>query len=137
MNARRHGVILASLLGIGALSGISGALVGYRVARQEMRERSNPEAWHERASRRFEQVVQPTPDQTERLARHLDLALDELKGIRSNAAHRSAVVIDRLVEQVEAELTPDQKEAFERIKPRREELMHDVMKVERKDLTTH
>ena len=136
MNARRHGVILASLLGIGALSGISGALIGYRVARQEMRERSNPEAWHERASRRFEQVVRPTPEQTERLSRHLDLALDELKEIRSNAAHRSAVVIDRLVGQVEAELTPDQKEAFERIKPRRDELMHDVMKVERKDLPT-
>lgn len=136
MNARRHGVILASLLGIGALSGISGALVGYRVARQEMQERSNPESWHERASRRFEEVVRPDPEQTERLARHLDQALGELKEIRSNAAHRSAVVIDRLVGQVEAELTPDQKEAFERIKPHRDELMHDVMKVERKDLST-
>jgi len=134
MNARRHGVILASLVGVGALCGVSGALVGYRVARQEMRERSNPEAWHERASRRFEQVVRPTPEQTDRLARHLDLALGELKAIRSNAVHQSAAVIDGLVGRVEAELTPDQKVAFERIKPHRDELMHDVMKVDRKDL---
>lgn len=134
MNARRHGVILASLLGIGALCGVSGALIGYRVAREEMRERSNPETWHERASRRFEEAVRPTPEQTERLEQHLDGALRDLKEIRSNAVNRSAVVMDRLVERVEAELTSEQKAAFERIKPRRDELMHDVMKVERKDL---
>ncbi len=136
MNARRHGVILASLLGIGALCGLSGALIGYRVAREEMRERSNPETWHERVSRRFEAVVRPTPEQTERLEKHLDVALRDLKEIRSNAVSRSAIVIDHLVERVQAELTPEQQEAFERIKPRRDELIHDVMKVERKDLQT-
>lgn len=136
MNARHHGVILASLVGIGVLGGVSGALVGYRLGRQEMRERSNPEAWHERASRRFEEVVRPTPEQTQRLEGHLSVALGELKQIRSDALSRSTAVIDRLVERVEAELTPEQKAAFERMKPRREELLQDVMKIERKDLPT-
>lgn len=135
MNARHHGVILASLLGIGALCGVGGAMVGHRIGRQEMRDRSSPEAWHERASRRFDEVVRPSPDQSQRLEGHLNEALGELKAIRADALARSTAVIDRLVERVEAELTPDQKQAFERIRPRREELMQDVMKIERKDLS--
>jgi uncharacterized membrane-anchored protein YhcB (DUF1043 family) len=128
MKARQHGIILFSLAGIGLLCGLAGGSVGYRLGRQAMQERADPEAWHERASRRFEEVVRPTPEQSARLETHLHAALEDLKRIRSDALNRSAEVIDRLVERVEAELTPAQKEAFDRIKPRRDELMEDVMK---------
>ena len=130
MNARKHGTILISLAGIGLLCGLAGGSVGFRLGRQAMQERANPEAWHQRASRRFEETVKPSPEQAARLDGHLQAALEELKGIRGDALTRSAAVIDRLVARVEAELTPEQKAAFERIKPRRDELMHDVMKGE-------
>lgn len=130
MNARKHGTILVSLAGIGLLCGLAGGSVGFRLGRQNMQERADPETWHQRASRRFEETVKPTPEQATRLDAHLQEALAELKRIRGEALTRSTEVIDRLVRQVEAELTPDQKAAFDRIKPHRDELMHDVMKGE-------
>lgn len=124
-------MILASLLGIALVSGLAGGLLGHRLGRQEMRERADPGTWHERATRRFEELVKPTPEQGARLGVHLDAALGELKAIRRDAITRSTAVIDRLVTQVEAELTPEQKAAFERVKPRRDEMNLEVLELER------
>lgn len=134
MNVRYHGTILACLAGVTLLGGLGGGMVGHRLGRQAMQARSDPESWHTRASRHFEQAVHPTPEQSEKLERHLGEALAELKAIRLEALNRSTEVIDRLAARVEAELTPEQKAAFERIKPRREDLMPDVMKIERGEL---
>lgn len=131
MNVRRDGVIVLCLLGIGAACGIAGGAMGYRLGRQEMRERADPEAWHHRALRRFDDVVHPTPEQGERVSRHLDAALAELRQIRGDAVQRTTAVIDRLVAQVEAELTAEQKAAFEQLKPRREDMTLEVLEVER------
>lgn len=134
MNARYHGTILASLAGVTLLGGLAGGFVGHRLGRQAMQARSDPESWHTRASRHFEQVVHPTPEQSEKLEGHLVTALAELKAIRLEALNRSTEVIDRLVVKVEAELTPEQRVAFDRIKPRREDLMPDVLKIERSEV---
>lgn len=131
-NWRRHGLIVACLAGIGLGCGLAGGAVGYRLARQEMRSRSDPETWHERATRRFEEIVKPTPEQGPKLGRHLDAALEELKQVRREAITRSTTVIDRLVSEVEAELSPEQRRAFDRIKPRREEMNLQVLELERR-----
>jgi hypothetical protein len=124
-------MIVATLVGIALISAAAGGALGYRFGRQEMRHRADPETWHERASRRFQEMVRPTPDQEARLGAHLDAALNELRAIRQDAITRSAATIERLVTAVEGELTPEQKTAFERIKPRREELNLDLLQLER------
>lgn len=131
MNARKHGIIVGSLLGIAVVGGLAGGAVGYRLGRQSMRQESDPETWHERAARRFEEVVRPTAEQAPKLDAHLQKALAELKALRLETIERSAATIDRLVSAVEAELTPEQKGAFEQMKPRRGEMNLELLEVER------
>jgi hypothetical protein len=131
MNARKHAIILACLAGIALVSAAAGGALGYRLGRQEMRHRADPEVWHERATRRFAEMVRPTPAQEPRLTAHLDVALTELRQIRQDAIARSVATIERLVAAVEAELTPEQKAAFAPLKPRREDLDLDVLQLER------
>lgn len=131
MNRRNPLLIVAALAGIAIVSGFAGGAIGFRLGREAARDRANPETWHERASRRFEEIVRPTPDQAPRLDAHLQAALAELRDIRRDTIARSAAVIDRLVTRVEAELTPEQKAAFEKLKPRREEVGLEFLKTDR------
>ncbi len=131
MSAKRHGIIVGSLLGIAVMSALAGGVVGHRLGRQAMSARSDPETWHERATRRFEQVVKPSPEQSRKLEVHLEAALAELRMVRREAIERSTAAIERLVIAVEAELTPAQRSDFESMKPRRGEMNLEVLDLER------
>jgi hypothetical protein len=48
----------------------------------------------------------------------MDAAVAELIAIRTDTIARGAQVVRRLVEQVQQELTPEQRRAFERMKPK-------------------
>ena len=125
-----QGRVVAALAGLAVVCAAAGGVVGYRWGREAVRQRADPEIWHERATRRFEEIVRPTPEQAPRLDAHLKAALDELREIRRDTLTRSAATIDRLVKQVESELTPEQKAAFEKLKPKRDEVGLEVLKTE-------
>ncbi len=131
MKRYQRSLIALTLAGLALVSGLSGGLLGYRAGRQAARDQANPETWHEEASRRFERVVRPTEEQGRRLHAHLQQALGELRAIRHDTITRSSAVIDRLVARIEAELTPEQKAAFERLKPRPGELGLEVLETEK------
>ncbi|MCK6498745.1 MAG: hypothetical protein L6Q38_04620, partial [Nitrospira sp.] len=95
--------------------------------RQEMRELADPESWHRRALRRFDEVVRPTPEQSDKVSAHLEAALVDLRKARQVAIEETTRVIHRLIQQVEAELTPAQKEAFQELKPRHEDMTLEVL----------
>lgn len=127
MNWRQLGPILASLLGIGVLCAMAGGAVGYRLGRDAVRARANPETWHAHATRRFDAIVKPTPEQSRRVDAHLTATLSELREIRNDTITRTAAAVDRLVAKVESELTPEQRVAFESLKPRRGEVGLEVL----------
>ncbi len=129
MNLRRDWLVVLSLVGIALAFGLAGGVLGYRAGRQEMRNRADPEAWHARALRRFDEVVNPSPEQSRKVSAHLDLALEDLRRIRQEAVQRTTVVIDRLVTRVESELTPEQRAAFQQLKPGREDVTLEVLDV--------
>ena len=131
MNRRRSAAIIAALAGMALVCGLAGGAIGYRLGRDGARDRADPETWHERASRRFEEVVRTTAEQAPRLDAHLETALAELREIRRDTIARSAAAIDRLVARVESELTPEQKKAFEKLKPRREDVGLEFLKTDR------
>lgn len=131
MKRSAKGWVLVTLAGIALVSGVAGGLLGYRAGRQAASNQANPEIWHVEVSRRFEQVVRPSAEQGRRLDSHLQDALRELRDIRQNTIASSTAVIDRLVAKVEAELTPEQRVAFERLKPRKGELGLEVLETER------
>ncbi len=129
MNVIRHWRIVAALAAVVLCSGLTGGLIGYRWARRDLEARNNPANWNEHVSREFDRIVKPGPEQATRIQQHLDEAVRELQTIRLETIGRSTNVIWRLVGQVEQELTPSQRQAFEVMKPKPSDLTLDVLKV--------
>jgi len=129
MKRFRHWKIVSCLLAIALTGGLAGLLMGHRLALNEMARRNNLEHWNEHVAREFDRIVKPTTDQDTRIQAHLDQAVRELEDIRLQTIARSTNVIWRLVADVERELTPEQRRAFEAIKPKPGDLTLDVLKV--------
>lgn len=129
MSPLRHWKITLCLLALILGSGLAGGLIGHRVARRQFDRRNDPANWNEHVGREFDRVVNPTPEQSAVIQAHLDKAVRELQGIRLETISRSTNVIWRLVADVEKELTPEQRRAFEAMKPKPADLTLDVLKV--------
>jgi hypothetical protein len=122
MNPWRTSKIAACLLLLILSSGLVGGLVGRRLARIELERRSDPKNWNEAAMRTFDRTVRPSDAQRVKLQALLDAAVEELRSVRTDTIGRSKKIILRLVDEVERELTPEQKAAFEAMKPKPGEL---------------
>jgi hypothetical protein len=129
MSVLRHWKIILCLAAIVGVSALAGWLVGHRSARQQLEKRNDLESWNVHVGQVFERMVKPSPEQGAKIQAHLDRAVRELQTIRSDTIARSTNVIWRLVAEVEAELTPEQRKAFEAMKPKPGELTLDVLKV--------
>jgi hypothetical protein len=129
MRLLRHWRIVLCLLALIVASGLAGGLMGHRITRHHLDARNDPATWNEHVGREFDRVVKPTPEQSAIIQAHLDKAVRELQTIRLDAIARSTNVIWRLVAEVEKELTPEQRQAFEVMKPKPADLTLDVLKV--------
>ena len=129
MNVARHWKIAVALAALIVCSGLAGAFIGHGFARHEFKARNDLSNWNEHVTREFDRVVRPTPDQGARIQQHLDKAVRELQAIRLETIGRSTNVIWRLVAEVEQELTPEQRKAFDTMKPKPADLTLDVLKV--------
>ena len=129
MSPFRHWRIAFCLLAIVVVSGVAGCLIGHRAARQQIEKRNDPESWNEHVSKVFDHTVKPTPEQAAKIQAHLDTAVRELQTIRLETIARSTNVIARLVTEVDCELTPEQRQAFEAMKPKPGDLTLDLLKV--------
>jgi hypothetical protein len=124
-------MIVACLMALALVSGLTGGFLGHRLARAKLEHRTDPDNWNEDVMRTFERTVHPTADQRVKIQSYLDMAVDELKTIRADTIARSTNVIWRLVEQVEKELALEQRSAFQQMKPKQSDLTTlDVLKVE-------
>lgn len=129
MSISRHWKIAFCLLALAIASGLAGGLIGHRLARRHLEIRNNPENWNEHVAREFDRIVKPTPEQGAKIQARLDQAVRELQTVRLDTIARSTNIIWRLVADVERELTPQQRQAFEVMKPRQAELTLEVLKV--------
>jgi hypothetical protein len=132
MSLLRYWKIVLALLTLVVVTGLAGGLIGHRVARCHLDERNNPENWNEHVAREFDRIVRPTAEQGPRIQAHLDKAVRELQAIRLETISRSTNVIWRLVAEVEQELTPEQRQAFQAMKPKPGDLTLDVLNVDPK-----
>ena len=124
-----HWKIALCLAALVTVSGLAGALVGHRVARRQLEARNDPVSWNEHVSRTFDRIVRPAPEQGVRIQVHLDQAVRDLQVIRLETIARSTNVIWQLVGEVEKELTPEQRKAFDTMKPKPADLTLDVLMV--------
>ena len=126
-------LLLAALM---LTCGLAGFLAGHLFMRKQIEIRNDPGAWNEHVSREFDRIVQPTPEQGTRIQARLDQAVKELQEIRLDTIARSTNVIWRLIADVEKELTPEQRKAFEKMKPRPADLNLDLLQVKPPDTHT-
>jgi hypothetical protein len=129
MSLLPHWKIITGLTALILASSLVGGLIGHGCARRQFEARNDPSNWNEHVSREFDRVVKPSPDQGTRIQVHLDKAVRELQAIRLETIARSTNVIWRLVADVDQELTPAQRQAFEVMKPKPSDLTLDVLKV--------
>lgn len=122
--------LAGALLGLVLVSALGGFLLGHRFTRREIESRNDPDTWNRHVAEEFDRRVHPTPDQAPRVQAHLDQAVRDLRELRRETIARSTNIIGRLVTQVEKELTPDQRQAFEAMKPRPEDLTLDLLNVD-------
>ena len=113
---------MVCLIALVLVSGLTGGLLGRRYARTEFERRSDPSHWNESVMRDLERTLKPTPQQQQNIQGHIDAAVEELKTVRAETIGRSATIVTRLVGQVDKELTPEQRVAFERFKPKPSDL---------------
>jgi hypothetical protein len=132
MNPLRSWKAGLCLLGIIVATSLSGGLVGHLIARRQLEARNNPETWNKHVAREFDHLVKPTPAQSAVIQAHLDRAVRELQDIRMETIARSTNVIARLIAEVDKELTPEQRQAFEAMKPKPADLTLDLLNVEPK-----
>lgn len=127
MISRRTWKTALLLIGVVTASALSGALLGHRIARRELESRNNPETWNKHVSREFDRIVKPTPEQAAKIQTRLDGAVQQLQEIRRDTIARSTNVIWKLIADVEQELTPEQRQAFETMKPKQAEVGLEVL----------
>jgi Zn-dependent oligopeptidase len=129
MRLFEHWKIILGLTAVILASGLSGSLLGHGLARRQFNTRNDPASWNEHVSSEFDRVVKPTPEQATKIQAHLEKAVRQLQVIRMETIGRSTNVIWQLVAEVEQELTPEQREAFEVMKPKASDMTIDLLNV--------
>jgi hypothetical protein len=122
MSARGSWKMVLCLAALVFVSVMVGGLLGRHYTRFEFSRRSDPGHWNETVVRDLDRALKPTPEQREKIQGHIDAAVEELKDVRAETIRRSTAIVTRLVEQVDKELTPEQRAAFARFKPKPRDL---------------
>jgi hypothetical protein len=132
MNPSRPLLTACYLAALTLVSCLSGVLLGHHLGRSSVERRISHEHWNERAITDIDRAVGLSPEQRERLRVHLDQAVAQLRTLRGEVETRISVVVGGLLTQVEAEMTPEQVNAFQALKPKARELNSiDILKVDR------
>ncbi len=122
--------IAALLTAIIAISGFAGFYGGYQIAKSKARARSNPDAWNESAMRSLERHLKPTNPQRQKIQALIDGGVVELKSVRLETMEKTNAVLDRVIAEIDHELTPAQQAEFAKLKKNRSPATLEMLKVE-------
>lgn len=122
---RFRAAFLMLLLAI--VSGIIGFFLGIAVAKAVSKKKDDPAVWHETALKGLEKL-HPTDVQRERFRAIVGIAVDELTVVRNSTLETVVSVFNRTVDDIEKELTPEQKQAFAKMKPTKDQITLELLK---------
>lgn len=94
-----------------------GFTLGILVAKGMQKKKEDPAFWKQAAMKKLDEL-NPDEAQRKRFETHTDQAVAELTGLRQEGIRRVWEVLDRALDGIEAELEPEQKETFEKIRPK-------------------
>lgn len=109
--------VLLMLALFGAASAGVGFFLGLAAAKKVQSKKDEPQVWRQTALRRLEQL-KPDPEQKQRFEARVEEAVKELTELRAEGIRRVWGIVDEAVREIEAELKPEQREAFEKFRPR-------------------
>lgn len=130
MSLLRHWKIILVMVSIVLVSAIAGAKFGYEKGKRYMRNRNKPDNWNERVMRGLESDLKLNAEQKQKVQVLLDNAVEELNGVRVQTIAKTTDVVRKLVDDVDNELTPEQKAKFSKMKPKDSDMSLDILKVE-------
>lgn len=122
--------IILALIAIAVLSGYGGGIVGYRIAKEKARRRSNPEAWNVTAMRALEERLKLSPPQIEKVQGVMDANVVDLIATREETMVKTNVILERMVAQIEKELTPEQAAELLKLRSERRPVPLEMLYVE-------
>ena len=126
----KHWKIVIALLAIVLLSGYGGGIVGYRFAKEQARRRSNPEAWNVIAMRLLESRLKLTPSQVEKVHAVMDANVVDLTAVREETIGKTNVILNRMIAQIDQELTPEQAAELLKLRTERKPVPLEMLNVE-------
>lgn len=114
----RRRVKVISLLSFLILVSVAvGFFLGIIVSSVVNKKKETPKFWREAAMKQLVKL-KPTEAQRKAFEAPVDEAVKDLTELRKQAIHDVWQIVDRALVKIEKELTPQQREQFEKIKPR-------------------
>jgi Spy/CpxP family protein refolding chaperone len=104
------------LIGIVLVSVAAGAILGAKLTERAYKRRHTPETWNQSVMRALRDHLKLTPGQAPKVQKIVDGGVEEMKGLRLEMAAKTDAVIDRLVSEVNRELTPEQQAELQKLK---------------------
>ncbi len=107
--------MVLSLIFVGMVAGFfMGAITANAVAKRK----DNPDFWRKSVHKLIDQL-HPTAEQRPRLDARTESAVQELITFRQEAIIKVWGIVDRAATDIDKELTPEQREKFGKMKPKR------------------
>ncbi|MBB5036409.1 hypothetical protein [Prosthecobacter dejongeii] len=94
-----------------------GFTLGIIVSKGIQKKKEDPAFWKQQAMKHLEKL-HPAEAQRPRLEAHTDKAVAELTELREEGIRQVWEIVTRAAQDIEKELTPEQKEVFEKIRPK-------------------
>ena len=118
------------LLSLVLVSFLAGAFLGAKLTERTLKRRHAPEMWNQTVMRALQQRLKLTPEQAQKVQAIIDGGVEEMKGIRLETIGKTDAVFERMIAQVERELTPEQNAELQKLKQQRTATTIDMLKVE-------
>ena len=122
--------IIGVLLAIVLVSAAAGGIVGAKLADRSFKRRHTPEMWNQSVMRILKRDLKLTPEQSQKVQGIIDGGVEEMKGIRLETIARTDSIVERLIGQIDHELTPEQSAELQKLKMKRAATTIDMLKVE-------
>lgn len=112
----KHWKIILSLSLIFVAGAVTGSVVTFKIVKQVVNSRTNPDQWSGRILREYRHRLKLTPAQIERIKPRMMEAGRDLKATRSDFNQAYGQIFRRVHAEIFQELTPKQREMFRRIR---------------------
>jgi hypothetical protein len=122
--------IILLLLGIVVVSFLAGGFLGVKLGERALRRHHAPEMWNQTVMRALKQHLKLTPEQTQKVQTIIDGGVEQMKGIRLDTIGRTDAIFEKMVAEIDRELTPEQSAELQKLKQQRGATTIEMLKVE-------